>query len=197
MYNADGSRGEMCGNGIRCVARLAYERGVARSAIRWSSRPTAGSRPSSSRFDGGRVVGATVDMGEPILEGREIPVAADGRVIDYPLEVGGRRETDHRGLDGQSALRGLRKRRRNLHAGRIGTSRGSGASSSIIRSFRAASTPNSSCRSARDASEDARVGARLGRDARLRHGRLRRAGRGGADRTRRAQGDSRVARRQP
>ena len=42
------------------------------------------------KLDGGRVVDATVDMGEPILEGREIPVAADGRVIDYPLEAAGR-----------------------------------------------------------------------------------------------------------
>ena len=45
---------------------------------------------SQLKLDGGRVSAATVDMGEPILEGREIPAAADGRVIDYPLEVGGR-----------------------------------------------------------------------------------------------------------
>ena len=44
------------------------------------------------KLDGGRVSAATVDMGEPILEGREIPVAADGRVVDHPLEVGGRTE---------------------------------------------------------------------------------------------------------
>jgi len=42
------------------------------------------------KLDGGLVSEATVDMGEPILEGREIPVAADGRVVDYPLEVDGR-----------------------------------------------------------------------------------------------------------
>ncbi|MFZ0659908.1 MAG: diaminopimelate epimerase, partial [Candidatus Binataceae bacterium] len=44
------------------------------------------------RFEAGAVAGATVDMGEPILDGREIPVTADGRIIDYALEVGGRRE---------------------------------------------------------------------------------------------------------
>ncbi len=91
MYNADGSRGEMCGNGIRCLARLAYERGVARE------NPVVvetdhGLRSVTLAFSGGRVSGATVDMGEPILGGREIPVAAEGRIIDYLLEVAGRRE---------------------------------------------------------------------------------------------------------
>ena len=47
MYNADGSRGEMCGNGIRCVARLHYERGRAPAQSDGRSRPTAGSRRCS------------------------------------------------------------------------------------------------------------------------------------------------------
>jgi diaminopimelate epimerase len=91
MYNADGSRGDMCGNGIRCVARLAYERGIVRNnpmVIETDSGP----KTIALQLEGSRVAGATVDMGEPIFEGREIPVAADGRVIDYPLEVAGRRE---------------------------------------------------------------------------------------------------------
>ncbi|HVA78844.1 MAG TPA: diaminopimelate epimerase [Candidatus Binataceae bacterium] len=92
MYNADGSRGDMCGNGIRCVARLAYERGIARRNP-MVVETDAGLKTIELRFEADAVVGATVDMGEPILEGREIPVAADGRVIGYPLEVGGRRET--------------------------------------------------------------------------------------------------------
>ncbi len=91
MYNADGSRGAMCGNGIRCVARLAYERGIARKNP-MVVETDSGLKTIELRFEAGAVVGATVDMGEPILEGREIPVAADGRIIDYPLEVGGRRE---------------------------------------------------------------------------------------------------------
>jgi diaminopimelate epimerase len=89
MYNADGSRGEMCGNGIRCLARLAYESGIAhKNPIEVET--DCGIKSVALTFSGGKVDGATVDMGEPILEGREIPVDADGRIIDYPLEVGGR-----------------------------------------------------------------------------------------------------------
>jgi diaminopimelate epimerase len=92
MYNADGSRGDMCGNGIRCVARLAFERGlVRRNPMRIET--DAGLKTVLLQLEGRRVIGATVDMGEPILDGREIPVNADGRVIDYPLEVAGRRES--------------------------------------------------------------------------------------------------------
>ena len=89
MYNADGSRGDMCGNGIRCAARLHYER----SAHPKSSlliETDAGLKSVALKLDGGRVGAATVDMGEPILEGRKIPTAAEGHVIDHPLEVAGR-----------------------------------------------------------------------------------------------------------
>ncbi|HEY2663391.1 MAG TPA: diaminopimelate epimerase [Candidatus Binataceae bacterium] len=92
MYNADGSRGAMCGNGIRCLARLAYESGVARKnpiAVETDS----GIRTVWLKFDGSRICGATVDMGAPILEGRDIPTLAGGRVIQYPLEVAGKVET--------------------------------------------------------------------------------------------------------
>ena len=91
MYNADGSRGDMCGNGIRCVARLAYERGIVR-ANPMVIETDAGLKTIQLQVANGVVQSATVDMGEPILEGRQIPVAADGRVIDYPLEVAGRTE---------------------------------------------------------------------------------------------------------
>ena len=90
MYNADGSRGEMCGNAIRCLARFYHET--------WPGRKNpitvetdCGIKTIALRVDG-RNVAATVDMGEPVLEGREIPVARDGRIIDYPLEVAGRCE---------------------------------------------------------------------------------------------------------
>jgi len=91
MYNADGSRGDMCGNGIRCVARLAYERGIVR-ANPIVIETDAGLKTIQLQVANGVVQSATVDMGEPILEGRQIPVTAEGRVIDYPLEVGGRTE---------------------------------------------------------------------------------------------------------
>ena len=91
MYNADGSRGDMCGNGIRCLARLAYERGFVRKNP-MAVETDAGLKTVHLQVARGQVQSATVNMGEPILEGRQIPVAADGRIIDYPLEVGGRTE---------------------------------------------------------------------------------------------------------
>ncbi len=88
MYNADGSRGEMCGNGIRCLARLAYERGIARKSP-LVVETDCGMKTVALTFSNGKVSGATVDMGEPILEGRRIPVDTDGRIVDYPLAVAG------------------------------------------------------------------------------------------------------------
>src|SRR5579863_3437781 len=90
MYNADGSRGEMCGNGIRCVARLHHEVSGSKSNT-LKVDTDCGIKTITLEFGGGRVA-ATVDMGEPILDERQIPVAHDGRVVDYPLEVAGRVE---------------------------------------------------------------------------------------------------------
>jgi diaminopimelate epimerase len=89
MYNADGSRGEMCGNGIRCVARLHFEVSGARKNPLVVDTD-CGPKTIALQLEGGRVVGATVDMDAPILEGRDIPVDRDGRAIDFPLEAGGR-----------------------------------------------------------------------------------------------------------
>jgi diaminopimelate epimerase len=88
MYNADGSRGEMCGNGIRCVAKYAYEHGLTR-ANPMRIETDAGTRELRLHLDGGRVTSVTVDMGEPVLDGPRIPVAVEGRVIDAPLAVDG------------------------------------------------------------------------------------------------------------
>jgi len=91
MYNADGSRGEMCGNGIRCLARLYYETsGQHKNPIAVAT--DCGIKTVVLKLDGERPVAATVDMGEPILTGRQIPADYDGRVINFPLDVGGRLE---------------------------------------------------------------------------------------------------------
>jgi diaminopimelate epimerase len=92
MYNADGSRGDMCGNGIRCLARLAFERGIVRANPMFVETD-AGLKSVELQLQNGRVINATVDMGEPILEGRDIPVNATGRIVDYPLEVAGEHES--------------------------------------------------------------------------------------------------------
>lgn len=86
MYNADGSRGEMCGNGIRCVGKYAYDHGlVDASEIRVET--DAGVKTLRMQADGGVVSEVTVDMGPPVLDGPAIPVAAEGHVIDAPLTV--------------------------------------------------------------------------------------------------------------
>src|SRR5216684_3524983 len=91
MYNADGSRGEMCGNGIRCLARLAYERGLARrDPLRVET--DCGIKNIKLHFEGEIPVAATVDMGAPSLEGSEIPTLSSGKLINYPLDVDGRTE---------------------------------------------------------------------------------------------------------
>ena len=89
MYNADGSRGKMCGNGIRCVGKYVYESGRARrTPLRIDS--DAGVKVLELHLRDGLVDSVTVDMGAPILDGPQIPVAAESRVVDAPLRVGDR-----------------------------------------------------------------------------------------------------------
>jgi diaminopimelate epimerase len=75
MFNADGSEGEMCGNGIRCVAKYAYEHELSRSnPLRVETQ--RGILPITLTLDGDRVELATVDMEEPILKLSDVPVDA-------------------------------------------------------------------------------------------------------------------------
>jgi diaminopimelate epimerase len=90
MYNADGSRGEMCGNGIRCLARLYYETaGGGKNPLTVAT--DCGIKTVALTVSGSRIT-ATVDMGEPVLAGSDIPVDYNGRVVDFPLQIGGRTE---------------------------------------------------------------------------------------------------------
>jgi len=89
IYNADGSRAEMCGNGIRGLAKFVHERGLL-TKNPLAVETDAGVKTLSLHLDGGRVARVTVDMGMPEWRGREIPVDADGEVLDRPLVVDGR-----------------------------------------------------------------------------------------------------------
>ncbi len=88
MYNADGSRGEMCGNGIRCVGKFVYDHGLTR-ANPLQVDTDAGLKTLFLEVKDDRVSRVTVDMGEPILDAPRIPVAATGQVINFPLEIDG------------------------------------------------------------------------------------------------------------
>jgi diaminopimelate epimerase len=94
MFNADGSRAQMCGNGIRCVGKLAYERGWARqNPLRvQTDAGVLGLELTVTRSPAGEVVHEVrVDMGAPVLEAARIPVALDGAtVIRAPLALPGR-----------------------------------------------------------------------------------------------------------
>ena len=89
MYNADGSRGEMCGNGIRCVGKYAYDHGITRdNPLRVET--DSGIKTLELEVQDGEVRSVNVDMGEPILEPARIPVRFEGsRVVDAPLDVAG------------------------------------------------------------------------------------------------------------
>ena len=94
MLNADGSEGEMCGNGIRCLVGYALERSIVPADTATVKVETlAGELPVTPRWDEGRVVWATVGMGEPRLAVDDIPVKAPGyeMLMDFPLQVDGHR----------------------------------------------------------------------------------------------------------
>ncbi|MEK9659209.1 MAG: diaminopimelate epimerase [Chloroflexota bacterium] len=75
MYNADGSEGEMCGNGIRCLTKFAVERGLAElHGGSLAVETGAGVKTITPVLEGGRIVGAVVDMGAPVLRAADIPV---------------------------------------------------------------------------------------------------------------------------
>jgi diaminopimelate epimerase len=89
MYNADGSRGKMCGNGIRGFGKFVADRGLCSSdSLRVET--DAGVKTIELHRSGGRIISATVDMGAPEFDGPKIPVAADGEIVDRLLEVNGR-----------------------------------------------------------------------------------------------------------
>ena len=90
MYNADGSRGEMCGNGIRCVAKYVYDYGLT-DKTKISVETLAGIKHLELTLEQGKVSLVKVDMGAPELSPEKIPVLASGaQAVNIPLEVDGK-----------------------------------------------------------------------------------------------------------
>lgn len=90
MYNADGSQGAMCGNGIRCVAKYMYDHGLTdKTSI--SVETKSGIKYLDLTVADGKVTEVRVNMGAPILKAADIPVRADKeQLVGEPVEVDGR-----------------------------------------------------------------------------------------------------------
>ena len=91
MYNADGSRAEMCGNGIRCVGKYVYDYGLTdKTDVTVESFGKIKYLKLVPGADG-KIESVTVNMGAPILKGSEIPVRVDkDTVVDEPINVLGK-----------------------------------------------------------------------------------------------------------
>ena len=94
MYNADGSRAEMCGNGIRCVAKYVYDKGMIdreQFSVISAGQVKHITLETEEKKEGRRAVTARVNMGSPILAAREIPVVSSGeKVIGEEIIVDGK-----------------------------------------------------------------------------------------------------------
>lgn len=90
MYNADGSEGSMCGNGIRCVAKYVYDFGLTdQKNIRVATK--SGIKDLELTVEGEKVSQVRVNMGEPVFEAEKIPVLSEmNQVIGEPVTVEGR-----------------------------------------------------------------------------------------------------------
>ena len=101
MYNADGSRSQMCGNGIRCVGKYVYDAGYAKGReFTAESMGAVKKLTVVSGEPGDKVTKLSVDMGSPILEAAKIPVntnmmssavvsTGSTTVVSEPLTIGG------------------------------------------------------------------------------------------------------------
>lgn len=92
MYNMDGSRSEMCGNGIRCVGKYVYDKGLTqKTSISVVSCGKIKYLQLNVDTATGKVATVKVNMGAPILEAEEVPVISKNRqVVDEAIDVAGR-----------------------------------------------------------------------------------------------------------
>ena len=87
MYNADGSRGAMCGNGIRCVAKYCYDHKLTDKTT-FTIESMGAVKYIDVNVENGEVKSAKVDMGKPSLKASDIPVnVSSDKAIDEPIKI--------------------------------------------------------------------------------------------------------------
>jgi diaminopimelate epimerase len=89
ILNSDGSEAEMCGNGIRCVAKHLYEQGLVKGK-EMAIDTLAGKKQITCTLKQGKVIEVTVGMGAPILDCDKIPMRCEGRFVEKNLDVDGK-----------------------------------------------------------------------------------------------------------
>ena len=88
IFNADGSEGKMCGNGIRCVGKYLYDNGMTDGCTTVTVDTLSGVKTLELTVKDGKMLSARVDMGAAILKPQDIPVDLEGdTVIGAPLVV--------------------------------------------------------------------------------------------------------------
>lgn len=89
MFNSDGSEAEMCGNAVRCVGKFVYDNGLTEQKI-VKIETLAGIKVLDMTVEDGKVTLVRVDMGEPILKPRDIPVLSDKELfVSEPVTIDG------------------------------------------------------------------------------------------------------------
>lgn len=90
MYNADGSEGKMCGNGIRCVAKYVYDYKMTDKEV-ITVETLAGIKTLKLNVEDGKVKTVRVNMGSPIINAKDVPVISDReKVINEPVVIDGK-----------------------------------------------------------------------------------------------------------
>ncbi len=87
IFNPDGNEAEMCGNGIRCLAKHVYDRDIIKKT-RMTVETAAGIKKVETTVRGGKVIYARVDMGRPLFAGKDIPARVSGHVMNHLIDVG-------------------------------------------------------------------------------------------------------------
>ena len=87
MFNLDGSEGKMCGNGIRCFCKFVYDYHLTDKTY-LEVETLAGIKKAGLKVENGKVIRVKVDMGEPIINTKDIPCLFDkDKMINEPLEI--------------------------------------------------------------------------------------------------------------